>query len=86
MLLTCVTVNGENVIFVAIKYGISDPLSAVGLVAGLNLCNPSAFINTVNMLIRYLMLSVETTEIEVVKPTSSAVLLDGDVVHFVCEL
>jgi len=40
---TRVTVDGENMILVAIKYGEGDPLPAAGLVAGLHFCNPSAF-------------------------------------------
>lgn len=35
---------------------------------------------------KFLMASVKTEGIEVVKRTSSTVLLDSSVVHFVCEL
>lgn len=42
MCLTRMTIDGENVILIATEYGVRDPLSAVGLVAGLNFCNPSA--------------------------------------------
>lgn len=41
--LTCVAVNGENMILIATKYGVSDPLSDVGWVTGFHFCNPSAF-------------------------------------------
>lgn len=42
MFLTCVTVNGVNVILVAAEYGVRDPLSAVGLLTGLHFGDPSA--------------------------------------------
>lgn len=44
MFLTCVTVNGENVILIAAKYGVGDPLSDVGWVTGLHFRNPSSLI------------------------------------------
>lgn len=44
--LTSVTVDGENAILVATEYGVCDPLSAVGLVAGLHFCDPSALTKT----------------------------------------
>lgn len=40
-LITCVTVNGENVVFITAKYCVCDSVSAVGLVAGFHLRNPS---------------------------------------------
>lgn len=40
---TCVTVDGENVIFIAAEYGICDPLGIDCLVPGLHFCNPSPF-------------------------------------------
>lgn len=42
MFLTRVTVDGENAVLVATKYGVCDPLSAVGLLTGLHFCYPSA--------------------------------------------
>lgn len=43
ILITSVTVNGENLVLVAAKYGVCYSLSAAALVVGLHLCNPSAF-------------------------------------------
>lgn len=40
--LTCVMVYRENAIFIATKYGVGDPLSAVSLLHGLYFRYPSA--------------------------------------------
>lgn len=40
--LTRVTVDGENAVLIATKYGVRDPLPAAGLLTGLHFCNPSA--------------------------------------------
>lgn len=42
MFLTRVTVDGENVVLVASKYGVRDPLSAAGLLTGLHFRYPGA--------------------------------------------
>lgn len=52
MFLTCLTTDGENVIFIAAEYGVCDPLSAVGLVIGFDFCNPSTWTNREDILMR----------------------------------
>lgn len=87
--LTRVTVDGENVVLVASKYGVRDPLSAVGLLTGLHFRYPSALTrrkSKVDDVFNAVIKKERKGGKEVVKRTSSTVLLDGRIVHFVCEL
>lgn len=84
--LTRVTVDGENVVLVASKYGVRDPLSAVGLLTGLHFRYPSALTRRKSKVDDVFNAVIKKEGKEVVKRTSSTVLLDGRIVHFVCEL